>query len=281
MSRIRFGVAIAAALCLASTALALAAPLNPRPKCYYDSKTGQYVCEGEGDDSDSGSGVTTTTRGYSLLWVPILGLGPDGPCIDTSYEDLGREPTQDDHLQSELQFFRFLRAGNPICPDAEIPTGTTPSLEAARFLDRIGLPTPTPYIEPGRLPVGLDAYLEVGAPTTQTYGPEPTPFGDLTLTATAELFVDWDDPHDDVDGEEGPFVVSEGESSRPARPGPHPDGEITHLYQHDGLYEIRVRMVWTATWSIGTEHSGTIGGAETSGAYPAPGFEVFSRQAVG
>ena len=29
---------------------------------------------------------------------------------------------------------------------------------------------------------------------------------------------------DDVDGEEGPFVVSDGESSRPARPGPHPGG---------------------------------------------------------
>lgn len=69
--------------------------------------------------------------------------------------------------------------------------------------------------------------------------------------------------------------------TRPARPGPHPDGEITHLYQHDGHYEIRVRMVWTADWTIGSDYSGTITGIETTGVYPAPGFEVFSRQAVG
>lgn len=281
-------VGIAILVLLPVAAVAQTGEGAPPPGCKYDRLIEDYACDGEtvsgggGGGGTGGSNVTTTTLGYNLLWVPDLRPGPDGRCIDSTMEDLGREPTQDEQLQSELQFFRFLQGGNPVCPDAEIPPGTTPPLEAARFLQRIDLPLPTPEVRPGRLPVGLDSYLEIGSPTERTYGPEPTPFGDLTLTATAEVFVDWDDPHDDVDGEEGPYRIDLGDGvSRPAVPGPHPTGEITHLYQHDGFYEISVRLEWTATWSIGTEYSGTILGAETTGTYPAPGFEAFSRQAVG
>ncbi|HEX4902738.1 MAG TPA: hypothetical protein VFV42_08010, partial [Acidimicrobiales bacterium] len=92
-----------------------------------------------------------------------------------------------------------------------------------------------------------------------------------TITATASIYVDWDDPHDDVEGWEGPMA---------GQPGPYPDGGIRHLYQYDGLYDIAVRYVWTAAWSIGAV-GGTIDGVETSGTYPAPGFEAYSRQAVG
>jgi hypothetical protein len=52
------------------------------------------------------------------------------------------------------------------------------------------------------------------------------------------------------------------------------------VYQYHGLYEIAVRYEWTATWSIG-DLGGVIEGVETSGSYPAPGFEAYSRQAVG
>jgi hypothetical protein len=167
-----------------------------------------------------------------------------------------------------MQFLRLLRSYS-ICPDAVLPT-TTPQIEAAAFLERVGLPTPQPHVAPGRLPVGFRAYLETNAPTTQTFTTD-TPFGPLVLTATAEIYVDWDDPHDDIDGWEGPMS---------GQPGPYPDGGITHLYQYDGLYQIAVRYAWTATWSIG-DVSGTIDGVETTGTYPAPGFEAYSRQAVG
>lgn len=142
-------------------------------------------------------------------------------------------------------------------------------MEAVSFYESVELPVPKPYVEPGRLPVGFEAFLETGAPTTQTFNTD-TPFGPLTLTATAQIFVDWDDPHDDVDGWQGPFTD----------PGPYPDGGITHVYQYDGLYEIAVRYEWTAAWSIGPI-TGTIDGVQTSGTYPAPGFEAYSRQAVG
>ena len=66
----------------------------------------------------------------------------------------------------------------------------------------------------------------------------------------------------------------------PASPVPTPTGEITHVYQHHGVYDIAVRYVWTASWAIGGV-TGTIEGVETSGSYPAPGFEAYSREAVG
>lgn len=181
----------------------------------------------------------------------------------------------------ERRFFLFLRGGNPVCPDAEIPDGTTPGLEAADLYRRVPLPAPVPHVQPGRLPVGFDAFLETGASPTGTFGPDPTPFGDLYLEMEADIYVDWDDPHDEVEGEEGPYrVQQEDGSSRPARPGPHPVGEISHLYQHDGFYEITVRYAWRANWSLGGE-SGVLTGISTSGTYPAPGFEAYSRQAVG
>lgn len=284
MTRLGRTVGVVAVLIAALGIVVTPALGSADPSCRWDVRLGKVVCDGD-QPGDSPATTTptgpTTTRGYDLLWRPVLSSGPDGPCIDITYVDLGRAPNDNDHLQSELQFMRFLRAGNSICPDTPLPTDTTPTLEAVRFLEEVDLPVPVPHIQPGTLPVGFDAFLETGAPTTRTFGPKATPFGDLTLTARAEVHVDWDDPHDGVEGEEGPLVVVDEDGPRPARPGPHPDGEITHLYQHHGAYEIRVRYVWIADWRIGDQYAGTIPGAETTGTYPAPGFEVYSRQAVG
>ena len=245
---------------------------------------GSIICKkvrGGHDGGDrpgaGGGGTPVTLPAHKPLWTPFLSTyvladGSTSRCIDSRMDySLGRDPHQAEYDAMERRFFLYLRGGHPFCPDAEIPDWTSPALEAADLYRRIPLPAPTPYVHPGRLPVGFDAYLETGAPRQQTYGPEPTPFGDLYLEMAAQIYVDWDDPHDDVDGEEGPYAGS---------PGPHPDGEITHPYQYDGLYEITVRYVWTANWSLGAD-SGTLWGIETSGTYPAPGFEVLSRQAVG
>jgi hypothetical protein len=243
------------------------------PGCSHDEYTGDLVCGGKrsGGRRNPGTGPVTPTTVYPFreFWRPVLRAHPEGgQCVDTEMVRLGREPTYGEDLQSEMQFLRLMRS-YPICPDAVLPT-TTPAMEAASFLERVGLPTPQPRIEPGRLPVGFESFLETGAPTTQTFNTD-TPFGPLTLTATADIFVDWDDPHDDVDGWEGPMA---------GEPGPYPDGAIRHVYQYHGLYEIAVRYEWTATWSIG-DLGGVIEGVETSGSYPAPGFEAYSRQAVG
>ena len=200
----------------------------------------------------------------------MLSADPDGnTCVDTEVVRLGREPSAEEDMQSETQFLQLLQTF-ALCPDAEVPQ-TTPALEALSFVRTIPFPTPEPHVAPGSLPVGFESFLETGAPTAQTFGPVPTPFGDLVVTATADIYVDWDDPHDEVAGEHGPYD---------AEPGPYPDGGIRHVYQYDGLYEIAVRYVWSVDWVIGG-HSGSVPGIETTGTYPAPGFEAYSRQAVG
>jgi hypothetical protein len=214
--------------------------------------------------------TATTAYPFRELWRPVLSSDASGRCIDLRTLRIGTDPLATDYLQSERQF-RQLAPLFPMCQAAELPAVTTPEMEAASFFRRIELPVPQPHVAPGRLLVGLESFLETSAPTSQTYGTVDTPFGPLTLTATARIHVDWDDPHDDVAGEHGPYD---------AEPGPYPDGGIRHVYQYDGWYRIAVRYVWTATWSIG-DVSGTIGGVETAGTYPAPGFEAFSRQAVG
>jgi hypothetical protein len=259
----------------AACLVTLSAKVNAAGReCFDDvDRPGEIVCKGDGERArQPGRPVSATpipVYPFREFWRPVLRDDPAvGRCLDTVTVRLGRDPFPSEDLQSETQFLRLVRI-YPICPDAALPT-TTPAMEAASFLERVGLPTPEPVVRPGRLPVGFESFLETGAPTTQTFTTD-TPFGPLTLTATAEIYVDWDDPHDDVDGFEGPMT---------GEPGPHPGGGIRHVYQYDGWYDIEVRYEWTATWSIGAV-SGVIDGVETSGSYDGPGFEAYSRQAVG
>lgn len=272
--RLALSLPIALAVAAASVAVANAASASLPPGCYLNS-TNKVVCEGRSEeerpnDERGPAGPPTTVYPFREHWRPVLSQDVDGnTCVTTETVRLGRDPNPTEDMNSEMQFLRLMRSF-PICPDAELPT-TTPAMEAAAFFQQITLPVPTPYVQPGSLPVGFEAFLETGAPTSQTFGPVDTPFGPLTLTATAQIYVDWDDPHDGVVGEEGPYA---------GPPGPYPDGQITHVYQYHGVYDIAVRYVWTATWAIGGV-TGTIDGAETSGSYPDPGFEAFSREAVG
>ena len=269
--------AFAAGLLTSSSALAAEDPPKPPPVkeippgCRLNS-INEVLCKAvrPGEEESGGRLVSRPVYPYRLYWRPVLSQDLDGnTCVDIVTERIGRDPTMTEDLEAEMQFMRLVRV-YPICPDAEIPT-TTPTMEAASFYEQIDLPVPVPYVQPDALPVGFEAFLETGAPTSQTYGPIETPFGPLTLTATAQVYVDWDDPHDDVDGEHGPYA---------GQPGAHPDGDITHVYQYHGIYDIAVRYAWTANWSIG-DITGTIEGAETSGSYPDPGFEAYSREAVG
>tara|TARA_R100000306_G_scaffold24441_1_gene27525 strand:- start:38 stop:868 length:831 start_codon:yes stop_codon:yes gene_type:complete len=259
--------------------VAVPAAAEHKKSCGIDGNSpGEYICQGTSAGHDVRhdvvpvqSGPPTTAYPFRELWRPVLSQDPDGnPCLTTETVRLGRDPTMAEDIESERQFLRLLRTYS-VCPDVPALPTTTPAMEAAEFLRQIDLPVPTPYVQPDALPVGFEAFLETGAPTNRTYGPVDTPFGPLVLTATAQVYVDWDDPHDDVAGEHGPYT---------GQPGPHPNGDITHVYQHHGMYDIAVRYVWTASWAIG-DVSGTIEGVETSGSYPAPGFEAYSREAVG
>lgn len=188
---------------------------------------------------------------------------------------LGHEPTPGEQAGAQEIYRMLSAAGYPVCPDAAVPSDLTPELAALAFWRSVKLPVPEPSIKFNEILVGLKAYLETGIEDTMTFGPVDTPFGPLTIDATADIYVDWGDPHDEVDGEEGPYRNAVGET---ATPGPYPDGEITHIYQYVGEYDITVRYEWTANWRIGGV-SGVLTGGETSGTLED--FVAYERQAVG
>jgi hypothetical protein len=199
-----------------------------------------------------------------LIEQPVLRTGPDGLCIGWRTADLGRPPLEPELLGVATQLFLWQRADIPMCPDAEAPAPLpAPEVVAAEVVRRMELPVPRPRIEPGKMLVGLRAYLETGGRTDFGHV-EDTPLGPIEVTAGAVVHVDWGDgtvtgPHHSTGG-------------------PHPTGDITHVYQDSGRYDIVVRYEWVADWAVGGA-TGTIDtGLTTTATLPA--FEIEQRQAV-
>ena len=141
---------------------------------------------------------------------------------------------------------------------------SSPVIEAARFWQSMPLPDLTPKIDPGKALVGWEAFLETGGqPSVTTTG--STPFGELSITATRTVTVDWDDGPGSITG------PHEGSG------GPHPDGDITWIYGRSGARDIAITQTWTATWSSGGA-GGTFSGRGTSSTLF--GFPVEEVQAV-
>ena len=82
---------------------------------------------------------------------------------------------------------------------------------------------------------------------------------------TSDVEVDWGDGRGE---DEGPFESAGG---------PYPEGEIRHVYQRSGFYDVVVTQRWTLAWSVGGS-GGRITGVETSGTLED--FEVFAVEAV-
>ena len=120
---------------------------------------------------------------------------------------------------------------------------------AARYWERVPLPTPQPAIAPGRAITGKVAYLETKGAVARTYFNDTT-FGPLQIVARGSYSVDWGD----------------GETSGPHsfEGMPWPDGRITHDYVKIGAYDIVVTERWTATWRLGGE-SGNLRTLQTTG----------------
>jgi hypothetical protein len=137
----------------------------------------------------------------------------------------------------------------PLGPEASGQDQTQTSY-AIRFWRSVPLPTPEPYIAPGRAITGLFAYLETRGETTHTFTEPNTPFGPLEIVAKGAYYVDWGDGT-----KTGPH---------PHEGGPWPDGRIKHEYLRVGTYDIVVTERWTATWSFGTE-SGNLDELRTVG----------------
>jgi len=151
----------------------------------------------------------------------------------------------------------------PKCPSptpATAPT-LTPQEVAVGVVEAFPFPAPKPYIAPGRAITGLRAYLEPRSPTTVS-DVRPTPLGDIRLDATGVYYVNWGD-HARTGPHGGPG-------------GPWPDGNISHVYTDQGVYDVGVTVAWSVRWQLGGD-SGRLN-ITTEGALP--NFPVEQLQAV-
>jgi hypothetical protein len=213
------------------------------------------------DAAESVGEVSPPPNPDHLIEQVLLQAGPDGLCIGRRVVDLGRPPNDDELLGAAMLEHIWLQEGYEHCPDAApLPS---PEVVAAEIVRRMQLPVPDPRIEPGKMLVGLRAYLETGGRTDFRHR-EDTPLGPIVVTASAVVHVDWGDgtrtgPHHSTGG-------------------PHPTGDITHVYQRSGRYDIVVDYRWVAEWQVGGA-TGTIdtGLATTD---TIEGFEIEQRQAV-
>ncbi len=125
------------------------------------------------------------------------------------------------------------------------------------------LARPEPFIAPGFALAGNPAYLQAGLPMTETFSNE-TPLGTLNIVATAQVFVDWGDGS----GWHGPFGTAGG---------PWPGGDLTHVWDLAGTYDVAVEATWTARWSLGGQQ-GTLTNLSTEGTLE--GFPVRELESV-
>lgn len=221
---------------------------------------GDCVAQGDCRPAPSAASGSASRPGQVYVAYLKLGTGPDGqPCVGTGYyvqgtplpadASPGVAPSPD--RQPGVNDYNIAYQEYPPCPTSEPAAGVadTPGAFAARFWERIPMPTPDPRIAPGWAIVGKLAYLETNGVTQKTYSSD-SPFGPLNIVATGRYYVDWGDG--DTSGPHG----SEGRS--------WPDGQITHAYQWAGTYDVVVTERWTATWSLAGQ-SGVLRELRTTG----------------
>lgn len=126
------------------------------------------------------------------------------------------------------------------------------------------LPRPRPRIQPGRAVTGKKAYLELGDLGTQS-SVLPNPLGgeDARITATPTYEIDW-----------GDGTVTTTRSTG----GPWPHGDVTHVYQDVGHYDVVVTARWEGQWSGAPGEGGPLEALTTEGRIER--FPVTEIQAV-
>jgi hypothetical protein len=209
----------------------------------------------------SGSRSTAPAYPYSVRWATLRTDPEAGRCILRYERGLLEPPDPAAAMIIETNVLQWLLSGLSYCPGAE--PMLSPQEVASEVVRRVPLPGPAPRIEPGRMLVGLRAYLESNQQLVHTYV-EDTPLGPISITARAVLHVDWGDgtvtgPHHDPGG-------------------PYPDGTITHVYRDPGEYTITVTATWTAEWAVAGATGVIDAGLATVGTID--GFPVEERQAV-
>jgi hypothetical protein len=204
----------------------------------------------------------------------LRGLWGGGYCVEVDY-DVTPTPEQEALLLDWITQHGLCPEpgdGNP--PSAPTEPDPPPSMteeelvaEASDVWVEVPLATPDPEIAPGFMLVGKYAFLEPHTSLERVEASTDTPIGLLELRADSHYRVDWDDA--DSPGWRDYFV--EG--------APWPDGQIRHLYQHAGVYDVTVEQVWQAEWRIAGGEWNTID-LQRQRAATIEDFEVIEVQAV-
>ena len=190
--------------------------------------------------------------------VLTVAQGPNGPCIALTAQNAA--------VLAAYQLVHIALC--PASPAAAAPPTqvVNPTTVAVNFWNSIPLPVPAPRIPPGYALAGEPAYLVTGGTTDPAPFTESTPLGILTVTATGNYMIDWGDPLQP--GLSGPYAF-EGT--------PYPNGQISHVYDNSGSYNVVVKENWTATWTLGGL-SGQVGGLSTQATIPS--FQVEQLQTI-
>lgn len=194
----------------------------------------------------------------------LRGLWGGGRCVSLN-EGADASPDEEARLLSYIAQYGH-------CEESEGGGGNQtvdvdPADEAMSVWLEIPLATPDPEIQPGWMVVGKPAFLEPRTSLDPLRESTPTPAGQLELRADSHYRIDWDD-------REAP-----GARTYHVEGAPWPDGEITHLYQHAGTYDITVEQVWEAQWRVGGGSWNDIG-LERERSATIDDFEVREVQAV-
>jgi hypothetical protein len=152
------------------------------------------------------------------------------------------------------------------CPATPGPPGSaavpSPDQLAREFWDVRILPAPSLGMAPDYAVTGKRVYLEIGGDGSKHFD-VPDPLGPpISIEATSHYAVDWGDGAVETTASRG---------------GPWPDGDVTHVYTTSAdARTIRVRQVWSATWSAGGQQ-GALDSLHTDAALT---FRVTQVQAV-
>jgi len=153
--------------------------------------------------------------------------------------------------------------GAPTAGSADASSAATPAfIRNAEVRQQLG--SPAPRIQPGRAISGKTAFLEIGGAGPRSFDmADPLGGPGAHVDARPTYRVDW-----------GDGTVIETSSNG----GPWPHGDVTHVYQRSGHYDVIVTARWTAQWSGANGERGDLNGLTTEGRIAR--FPVTEVQAV-
>lgn len=187
-----------------------------------------------------------------MVEMTSLRQEPDGGfCRYTRAVEVPSDPHErDETLVAEVLTRDIFSSYEPCSGQARSGGAIEPGVVASEYWESFTLPSPHPYIAPGKAITGLAAFLETRSTLSFSHTTPDTVFGPLEIVATGSYYVDWGDGT-----RTGPHAV-EGQ--------PWPHGEIPHSYAHVGSYDVTVEIRWTATWRFG-DQSGVLRELRTQG----------------